>query len=85
MTDHTKVMNDALALMREGKVDDADKLLDSAVKEHGAETAPPPPPPPRPWQQVLMAVLTAMSEHIGSHPVVVTALEELEQALFKVL
>jgi hypothetical protein len=83
MADHTKVMTDALALMREGKVDDADKLLDSAIQQHGAEAAPPPPPPPRPWQQVLLAVLTAISEHVGSPGAIVGVLEELGSVILK--
>ena len=73
-----EVLDKVQALMREGKVDEADAL----ISEHKAAVAAAPqpgdpPPPPRKQQDIFYELLNELVQHLGSPPALVALLKEL--------
>jgi hypothetical protein len=74
------VIDQALALMREGKVQEADDLLAAARSELEQPPAPEPPPAPRAPIVILLDFGRELVAHLGSPPALVRLLREFEAA-----
>ena len=77
----------ALELMREGKVQDADDLLVKAQEDAAAAAAtagaPKPKPPPRQPEQVIIDLFTKLADLHGNHPVITGLIDELAGLVIK--
>lgn len=79
------VLAQAISLMREGRIQDADNLLSAhrSSKSTGgsaAKPAAPPPPPPRPRDDILIDFVHNLVEQIGSPHALVTLVQELDRS-----
>jgi len=80
-------VDQALALIREGKLNEADALLVKAQADEAAAAeaagAPKPPSPPRARELVIVDLFTKLADLHGNHPVLGKLLEELTASLKK--
>jgi len=82
----SKNIADVRALLKEGKVQEADDLLTrleaaDAEKSGAAAAKPVEPPPPRAPNLVLMELLSELVAHLGNKPAHEVLLEELKAVL----
>ena len=78
-----EVLSRAQALVREGKVNEADQMMGQHLADQAAAAAiaagqPPPAPAPRPADAIIFDFLNAVTGLLGNHPTLKSLLSELE-------
>lgn len=83
-SDNLDTIKRASALLREGRVQEADDLLTASARQIAAEASPgvpPPPPAPREPLQVVYAMLALIGAHLGNPPGLSRLVDELASVL----